>query len=449
MKSITLILLVLFAFINAHGQTFSSGSTGIDQAFNPPGSVPLNTSVQGNCTSGSPCVVTVPLRPPNAGQPIHANGAHVFNFTTVNIGQFVTVRFTRNAANTPVFILATGNVTINGLIDVSGTTAGDGLFVGQGGPGGFNGGGGARVSAPTNFGGAGSGPGGGDPSAPGNFSTGSAALLYGVPELQPIIGGSGGAGSGRLLFPPPPSNGRSGSGGGGAILIASSGTIDLGTGATLAIIANGGNGFLVPFGFGASKPGSGGAIRLIGSSVRGSRPLVALGGRINPASSTDLTTAGNGRIRIESVAALLYTGTSTPQASTLLNGDPFFGTPIRVFAPITPTLRIVSIGGAVLPNQTTADVTTPDVSLPNNFTNPVTIVVEGINVPSGTTFEIFANPQFGSGPRVIVSTGVLLGNPGQVKTATVSVNLPPTGVGIISAVIRTPIVPEPSSSLIN
>ena len=231
MKSITLTLLVLFVCINAHGQTINSGSTGADGPFNPPSQVPAGTTVIGNCTNGSPCVVTVTLREPDPGQPIHANGRHVFNFTTVNIPQFATVRFTRNIANTPVIILAQGDVTVSGFIDVSGTTvSGSGLSVGQGGPGGFNGGGGARVSAPTNFGGAGSGPGGGGSNVSGSFGTGTAELVYGLPELQPIIGGSGGGGTGSFFSLVYGSNvpGFRGSGGGGALLIASSGAIDLG-----------------------------------------------------------------------------------------------------------------------------------------------------------------------------------------------------------------------------
>ena len=64
---------------------FNSGSTGADGAFNPT----TNTSLQ-----------------------MPASG--VFNFTTVNIPFGVTVTFIRNAANTPVVILASGNVTITG-----------------------------------------------------------------------------------------------------------------------------------------------------------------------------------------------------------------------------------------------------------------------------------------------------------------------------------------------
>ena len=81
----------------ALAQTFNSGSTGADGAFNPP----IGTT-------------TLAL-PPNG----------VLHFTTVNIPAFATVKVTRNAASTPVTILASGNVTIAGVIDIRGT---DGSF---------------------------------------------------------------------------------------------------------------------------------------------------------------------------------------------------------------------------------------------------------------------------------------------------------------------------------
>src|SRR5439155_16992616 len=121
----------------AAAQTFNSGSTGADGAFSP------TTST------------TVPL--PASG---------VFNFTTVTIPAGVTVRFTKNAANTPVTILAQGDVTIAGTIDVSGSPGGPGVAnatnlantAGAGGPGRFDGGLGATGIASTT-GGAGLGPG--------------------------------------------------------------------------------------------------------------------------------------------------------------------------------------------------------------------------------------------------------------------------------------------------
>src|SRR5712691_3524271 len=110
----------------ASGQTFSSGSTGADGAYAP------------TCAP-TPCTVTEALPP-----------SGVYNYTTVTIPSGVTVRYTRNAANTPVTVLAAGDVTIMGTISVNGdngldgSTTGTGQIVvtpgGLGGPGGFNGG---------------------------------------------------------------------------------------------------------------------------------------------------------------------------------------------------------------------------------------------------------------------------------------------------------------------
>src|SRR6266571_4303603 len=128
----------------AAAQTFNSGSTGADGALSP--------------------TTTTTLTLPPSG---------VFNFTTVNIPSGVTVRFTKNATNTPVTILASGDVTIAGTIDVRGAPGGGGsgqtLLApsgGNGGPGGFSGGSGSNGIAST-IGGAGLGPGGGSGNAPG------------------------------------------------------------------------------------------------------------------------------------------------------------------------------------------------------------------------------------------------------------------------------------------
>lgn len=72
--------------------SFVSGSTGADGAFNPTANAVLQL-------------------PPDG----------VFNYTTVNIPSGVTVTFQKNANNTPVYILATGAVTISGTIKVDGS----------------------------------------------------------------------------------------------------------------------------------------------------------------------------------------------------------------------------------------------------------------------------------------------------------------------------------------
>lgn len=59
----------------------------------------------------------------------------VFNFTTIHVPTNVTITFQRNNLNTPVFFAATGDVTIEGTINVSGDDFGPGS-----GPGGWSGG---------------------------------------------------------------------------------------------------------------------------------------------------------------------------------------------------------------------------------------------------------------------------------------------------------------------
>ncbi|HTD67918.1 MAG TPA: hypothetical protein VK846_15445, partial [Candidatus Limnocylindria bacterium] len=112
----------------AFAQPFDAGSTGADGALN----VTSNTTL---------------TLPPNG----------IFNFTTINVAAGTTLTFARNALNTPVHLLATSNVTINGTIDVSGAV-GSATAGGRGGPGGFDGGyPGLDANTPP---GAGLGPGG-------------------------------------------------------------------------------------------------------------------------------------------------------------------------------------------------------------------------------------------------------------------------------------------------
>src|SRR5881296_1745549 len=44
----------------------------------------------------------------------------IFNCTTISVARSMTLRFNRNPLNTPVYLLATSNVVIDGVIDVSG-----------------------------------------------------------------------------------------------------------------------------------------------------------------------------------------------------------------------------------------------------------------------------------------------------------------------------------------
>src|SRR5947209_533103 len=99
-----------------------------------------------------------------------------FNCTTITIASGATLTFNRNPLNTPVYLLATSNVLLNGYIDVSGKQ-GSGSSRGEGGPGGFDGGNpGLGPSVPP---GAGYGPGGGKGGPDDNTDNSAGAGAYG------------------------------------------------------------------------------------------------------------------------------------------------------------------------------------------------------------------------------------------------------------------------------
>lgn len=221
----------------------------------------------------------------------------VFKFTTVHIQEMATLSFLNHPTGAAVVILASGDVTIDGHINLDGE---DGQGIGrysEPGPGGFAGG--ATVSGPQDSS-PGFGPGGGcrNPDAnqlrngggggyatagePGNAGGGAGGSCYGNIFLLPLIGGSGGGGG----------NGGRGGAGGGAILIASSTIVDLGPNdLTMSIFARGGDGS----GFQGAPlggSGSGGSIRIMANEIRGSGRLCALGGVNSQEAGVDLVATG-------------------------------------------------------------------------------------------------------------------------------------------------------------
>ncbi len=209
MKRLLMVGIIFLFCRNTAFAQFDSGSTGADGAFSP----------------ASDIVVVLPT-----------DG--ILNYTTVDIPSGVTVTFQKNQDNTPVYILASGDVNITGTISVNGSS-GASTDVGKGGPGGFDGGFAAGTSAAGGRGqGPGGGTGGGLGGGGGGYSTGGGSGsgapgggIYGSERLLPLIGGSGGGGGGGDTR-------RNGAGGGGGILIASSGTINV----IGSITANGGQG---------------------------------------------------------------------------------------------------------------------------------------------------------------------------------------------------------------
>ncbi len=397
----------------AASQSFNSGSTGADGPFNP------------TC-SPTPCTVTVPL--PASG---------VFHFTTITIPSNVTVQFTRNAANTPVTLLATGSVTINGMLDVGGASASPWGRPGRGGPGGFDGGVGAD-GVTTTRGGNGLGPGGGvgglgtAGGGGGGFSSGGSGgslwqsgggatpggggATYGSPALRPILGGSGGGGGGTTLGT---ATGEGGGGGGGALLLASSTSITLNT--YPAIRANGGDG-----GGGRGGAGSGGAIRLIAPTITGAGWLHAQGGPTSGYGGA----GGVGRIRLEATT-LTYTGTTTPLATATL--------PQPVYPPAgQPSLIITSVGGIAAPATPTGSfLATPDIVLPTSTANPVEVVLTASHIPPGTAILVTAMPQSGT-PTSATSTG--LSGTLDSATATASLAISLSQPNVLTATATFPLV---------
>jgi hypothetical protein len=410
-------------------QAFTSGSTGSDGAFSPT----VNTQL------------TLP-----------ASG--VFNFTSVNIPTGVTVTFKKNALNTPVVLLASGNVTIAGTVNANGTNGtatgasgdgnlGDDGLPGEGGAGGFNGGrgGAAGITDNTNTqgsGGAGLGPGAGAGAPgcyylPGNTSypvsgasgsfgaagsagTGAqsypcstsqgnyvnAAVLagstYGSSSLVPMIGGSGGGGgSGGSIF-----GGAGGGGGGGAVLIAASGTVTV-SGQIYA--AGGAAGILSGTGVGGNGGvGSGGAIKIVATTIAGNGSITALSG--DGYSTT-------GRIRLESEAITRTAGTNPAYS---------FAAPGPLFVAGLPTLMITSVAGVAAPAIPTGNA---DIILPSTTPNPVSVVFQTTGVPVGNTVKLTIIPT--NGLKVVAISPALTGSTDNAS-ATVSVSLP-SGPSTLSA----------------
>lgn len=382
----------------------------------------------------------------------------VLNCTTVNIPSGVTVTFTKNAANTPVTLLASGDVTINGAVWVRGGDVPNGsVLPGAGGPGGFDGGmGGIYESIGGKAGQRGEGPGGGGggyypytgatttlgTGTGGSFGTKAADMVnsyagptYGSDNLVTLIGGSGGGGSGAYSNT---INGGGGGGGGGAILIASSGTITVnGT-----ISAGGGKGGIgtttgyVWSGVARYHPGagggSGGAIRLVANTITGTGSIGAAGGIGGDTNGTarDGGQGGDGRIRIEA-NTYTFTGSITPTYST---GPP----PATLDPSAMPSLRISSVGGVAVPDVINGHANSPDLQVPYSTSNPVDVVVTAANIPLGTVVSINVAPVKDANITTITCTA--LSGTFESSTATAQINLSDEQATILSATASYTIV---------
>ena len=365
------------AVTRAQLNTFSSGSTGADGAFAP-----------------------------TTSQTIQAPESGVFNFTTINIPSGVTITYTRNSKNSPVTILATGDVTIVGSISLAGAGGLSNGGGGRGGPGGFDGGT-AGFGFDSFVGATGDGPGGGgggssingtslsagggggyaSAGANGGAQTGAVAGAggprYGSSTMLPLIGGSGGGGGGALTG----NHGGAGGGGGGAILIASStsisftGAINCTGGAGVSAVVNGGGA--------AGGGGSGGAIRLIANTITGAGGTLNVGGGAAGGQLGALPAGGSGGPGFVRVEAFNFSS-FTPSVPT---NSVSFALPNPVTIPNAPTLQIATVAGIAAPGAPLGSLAgVPDIVLPSTTGNPVTVEVEAANIPLGTVVQVTLIP---------------------------------------------------------
>lgn len=243
----------------------------------------------------------------------------VFNFTSITINNGITVKFNRNAGNTPVFLLATEAVIINGTINIS-------AWAQTGGPGGGNGGD-AGLDGPTDgTDGFGPSPGLGGPKwshaggGGGMATAGTEAVRHtadppapggsAIPFPEPLTGGSGGGGGGGWCWYGC-GDGSHGGGGSGAIVVSTPSTLTIG-GKILANGANGGTAYANGFGFAApGGGGSGGVIDLWANALTLEEDGIlqakgAIGGNICTNAASSEANGGMGYVRIQAGQIYLH-----------------------------------------------------------------------------------------------------------------------------------------------
>lgn len=394
---------------------FISGSTGADGSFSPTADVVLQV-------------------PPSG----------IFNFTDVNIPGGVTVTFAKNAVNSPVVMLATGNVVVAGTIDLSGKSAADTRYTqinypeaGAGGPGGYSGGRGGDAAG--GHGGQGFGPGGGRGGATnascsgypeggggagyfsvgqasgcirnyGNSSSrhGTAGPSYGSNTMLPLLGGSGGGGgAGAVNASGAPGGG--GGGGGGALLIAATKGVTV----SGSLLANGGKGagtvscsFSTSNDSGSGGGGSGGFIRILTPAYTGGGNISVAGGVGGCNGSLQNYGGGNGSVGRFSV-------------ETLIGGTLSFAG--------LPTVTITKVAGLAVPTVPTG---ASDVSLPLSQNNPVVVEIAANNIPLAATIKLTMTPAH-SGDAVSVDAAPLSGSfENSITSASITI---PNGPSVLMA----------------
>ncbi|MCI0540804.1 MAG: hypothetical protein L0Z50_36860 [Verrucomicrobiales bacterium] len=286
----------------------------------------------------------------------------IFHCTSINIGSNAVLHFNRNVANTPVYLLATGEVKIEGSVVLDGGDAAVNK-AGKGGPGGFDGGEPTTVLfVPAGYG---YGPGGGA----NRDGRGTFAERYGNSLLIPLIGGSGGGGQPRS------SGGEGGAGGGGAMLIASDISVT-----HLGVIRAQGGTALRPQQEAGAGPGSGGGIRVVAPMVRGTGTINVSGGFAGGFGQA----GGFGRIRIDTI--------NDQDLKFSYFGVVRQGREMYVFPPNNPRLEIIEAGGQPIANGTVGIV---NVQLLLGASTNQTVKLRAHNFSGRVSVEVRVTPETG------------------------------------------------------
>jgi hypothetical protein len=380
------------------GTPFISGSTEVDGA--------LNITAPG-VTYFDPVAMKL------------TKNTNIFNFTTITIAAGSTLKFWEGVFHGPVFLLASGDVTINGTLDLTGdnspgpTASGAQQGIEFAGSGGYSGGMGGIHGDSNHAALAGNGPGGGTAGDINGSSYATGGQFSGNQFLVPLVGGSGGGGTND--------NGRFGSqggAGGGAILIASSTKI------TLDSMGQGGsNGFILAYGGsggGGGCGGSGGAVRLVSNSIVGASSYqINVGGGSGSACQSY---PSGGLARLESQTTNITAGNNA--------GPSQFSVPYALNLPTAPlpVISVTSIGGLSI-NANPFNF--PDATI--NSTSPVPVVITATNVPLSSTVTMYLVSDAGPNQTIPVTmTGT-----NQASTSTVNVTFPSVGTrGFIKAVFH-------------
>src|SRR5262249_2382750 len=150
--------------------------------------------------------------------------------------------------------------------------------------------------------------------------------------------------------------------------------------------------------------GAGGAIRLVANSLDIAGRLSARGQGNSP--------TFDGVIRLEAPAGAIrfVENNGTTPAPVLTTINP------QLILTDAPSLRIVSVGGFVVPPYSGRRFDTVDLLLPTQLPDPIDVVVAGTNIPVGSSVQL----AFGTGNTGTVTSAALSGTL-QASTATLHI----------------------------